>query len=44
MTTGLLKHKYGIKRAQIDPVVVILGTLMVGYYFLLLLGAVPTCK
>lgn len=44
MTTGLLKYKDGNKRTQIAPVFLILGTLMVGFYFLLLLGAVPTSK
>ena len=44
MTTGLLKYKDGNKRTQIAPVFLILGTFMVGYYFLLLLGAVPTSK
>ena len=44
MTTGLLKYKDGNKRTQIATVFLILGTLMVSYYFLLLLGAVPTSK
>ena len=44
MTTGLLKYKYGNTRAQIAPVFVVLGTLMMGYYFLLLRGAAPTSK
>jgi hypothetical protein len=44
MTTGLLKYKDGNKRTQIAPVFLMLGTLMVGYSFLLLLGAVPTSK